>query len=58
MNPQENKLYPRPKQMNPRKIITFFVPYSSFMVWVSFVLPADTYQKRNHKGERHESAPE
>jgi hypothetical protein len=56
MNPQEKKLYPRPKLMNPRIIMTLFVPYSFFWVWDSFVFTADTFRKRNQKGERHESA--
>jgi hypothetical protein len=58
MNPQANKQYPRQKQMNPRTIITFLEPYSFFMVWDSFVFTADTFPKRNHEGERHESGSE
>jgi hypothetical protein len=58
MNPQENNLYPRPNLMNPRITITFFVPYSLFLVWDSFVFTADTFQNWNLKGGRHESAAE
>jgi hypothetical protein len=58
MNPQENNMNPRLEIMNPRIKITLFVPYSYFLVWDSFVCTADTFQNRNHKGERHESAAE
>jgi hypothetical protein len=50
--------HPRPKLMNTRIIMTLFVPYSFFLVWDSFVFTADTFQNRNQKGERHESAAE